>query len=89
MTENSSDLKHLKYEKEGDGVVITGFQGEPETLVIPDKIDGLPVVKIRDEAFDGCKSLTSIALPEGITEIGAYAFDGCAGLTSITLPRFS
>ena len=37
-------------------------------------------------AFRGCRSLTSLTLPAGITSIGSYAFDDCSGLTSLTLP---
>ena len=37
-------------------------------------------------AFKGCSGLTSLTLPDGITEIGRSAFFGCSGLTSLTLP---
>ena len=37
-------------------------------------------------AFKGCSGLTSLTLPDGITEIGSSAFFGCSGLTSLTLP---
>lgn len=41
---------------------------------------------IRYGAFDGCTRLTSITLPETVTQIGNNAFSGCTGLTGITLP---
>lgn len=34
-------------------------------------------------AFQGCRRLTSLNLPAGITKIGDGAFRGCSGLTSI------
>ena len=37
-------------------------------------------------AFKGCSGLTSLTLPDGITEIGDEAFEYCSGLTSLTLP---
>ena len=37
-------------------------------------------------AFKGCSGLTSLTLPDGITEIGDEAFEDCSGLTSLTLP---
>ena len=37
-------------------------------------------------AFKGCRGLTSLTLPDGITEIGSSAFYKCSGLTSLTLP---
>ena len=41
---------------------------------------------IGDYAFSGCRRLTSLTLPAGITEIGSHAFRNCSGLTSLTLP---
>ena len=49
-------------------------------LVIPDGIKKIP---------DGCLSspeITSVVIPDSVTEIGAYAFSGCTGLTSINIP---
>ena len=43
------------------------------------------LTKIEDGAFAGCTQLTSITIPETITEIGANAFKGCTGLQSITI----
>ena len=42
--------------------------------------------KIGDYAFYNCSRLTSLNLPDGITEIGENAFAHCSGLTSLTLP---
>ena len=36
--------------------------------------------------FQGCTTLTSSALPEGVATIAARAFEGCTGLRSIALP---
>ena len=44
------------------------------------------VTSIGSGAFEGCTSLTSIALPDGLTSIGDQAFCGCSSLTSIDLP---
>ena len=40
---------------------------------------------IKDNAFAGCTSLTSIVLPETTTRIGRTAFWDCTNLTSITI----
>ena len=37
-------------------------------------------------AFFGCKGLTSLVIPTGVTSIDQYAFSGCSGLTSLTIP---
>ena len=41
---------------------------------------------IGSYAFYGCRGLTSLTLPAGITSIGDYAFSRCSGLTSLNLP---
>ena len=44
------------------------------------------VNSIGQEAFEGCKGLTSISIPKSITTISSYAFQNCTGLTTITIP---
>lgn len=41
---------------------------------------------IGDYAFQGCSSLKSIKIPEGVTKIGASAFVGCSALKTVTFP---
>ena len=44
------------------------------------------VTSIGDSAFNGCESLTTIRLPNSLTEIPAFVFSNCKSLTSITIP---
>ena len=55
-------------------------------LVIPEKINNIPVRYIGDNAFFFCSNLTSVILPDSVTNIGVDAFYGCTGLTSIIIP---
>ena len=41
---------------------------------------------IGNSAFQGCKSLTQINIPDSVTSIGAYAFQDCYSLTHINIP---
>lgn len=42
---------------------------------------------IGNEAFYGCTNLSSVNLPDTITNIGEYAFANCASLASIVIPQ--
>ena len=42
---------------------------------------------IGDNAFNGCRSLTSINIPDGVTSIGNSAFYSCYSLSSISIPE--
>ena len=53
-------------------------------------IDGVGIIpqgvtKIEDEAFWGCKNLTSIVIPDSVTTIGYRAFSHCENLKSIVV----
>ena len=76
----------LKYEIKGNTVTITDCdESASGKLVIPAKIEGYPVTSIGENAFIGC-SLTSIIIPDSVTNIGRNAFQSCTSLTSITIP---
>jgi hypothetical protein len=66
-------------------ITITGYHGAGGDIGIPDTINGLPVVGIGDDAFDSYDSLTSVTIPDSVTNIGAYAFEYCDNLTSVTI----
>ena len=76
-------LTYLKY---SDHVEIFSCDQSVKEVVIPKKIEGLPVTSIGDSAFRYCSSLTSVTIPNSVTSIGFFAFDKCSGLTSITIP---
>ena len=50
-------------------------------VVIPDS-----VIRIGNEAFGTCDSLTNVVLGTGLTQIGDSAFNECSGLQSIAIP---
>lgn len=65
---------------------VTGFEGEPVYIEIPEVIDGCRVTEIRDNSFYECGSLKHITLPDTIEKIGHHAFYACYSLESVTIP---
>ena len=61
----------------GDGILLR-YNGEGGEVRIP------AGVKIIADAFSGCTNLTSVIIPDSVTDIGTYAFYSCGSLTSVT-----
>lgn len=62
---------------------ITKYNGTDTVVVIPSKINGVTVTTIGTDAFLGL-NITSVTIPDSVTEIGSNAFAGCTNLTSVT-----
>jgi BspA type Leucine rich repeat region (6 copies) len=56
------------------GITITGYTGPGGAIVIPETIDHLPVVSIEHYAFARRTSITSVVIPDSVTNIGDEAF---------------
>ena len=70
----------------GDGITITGYNGNGGEVVIPEALGATKVVAIERAAFSYCDEITSIIIPGGVTSIGEEAFYHCNGLTNIEIP---
>ena len=79
--------------RDGEGqqyAVITGYEGKKdEELLIPARIEGIPVREIGAKAFSGCSRLTgSLTIPGSVKSIGDFAFAWCSSLTgNLTIPQ--
>lgn len=70
----------------GKGIRITSYNGFEQTnVIIPEKIDGMPVVSIGEKAFMNAP-LTEIILPSSLKVILSEAFNGCKNLKKLDLP---
>jgi hypothetical protein len=89
---NTSDISSVSYDYiftyEDDGTSVTIDTLEtllaPANLVIPAIINGLPVTKIRSYAFASLP-ITTVIIPDSVTDIGIYAFADCDQLNSVTM----
>lgn len=73
------------YTADGGEVTITEYIGTSEHVLIPDTIDGLPVTALGHRAFYE-KTVTTVVVPDSVTEIGAACFSGDNYLVSLKLP---
>ena len=76
----------FSYTSNMTGITITAYSGEESDLTLPDEIDGKKVMALESGVFEGCESLTSITLPDAITEIPANCFKNCENLETVTAP---
>ena len=63
-------------------------EGRLTRVVVPDSINGCPVTRIADGAFEYSPYLNEVVLSDTVTTIGARAFADCPRLDSITLTDF-
>ena len=72
-------------------VVTYGEEKYSGDVVIPSSItvEGkeYTVTSIGKDAFNACRSLTSVIIPNSVTSIGESAFYFCLSLTSVTIPN--
>ena len=75
----------VQYEVEGRIVVIKGCSNDEVDIILPERIDGIPVGKIDDNAFSELPNLRRIVIPKTVKVIGQYAFAGCKNLSEVIL----
>ncbi len=69
------DGTKMKIQEEQFDAIVISHRYDKKGVIVFDK----PITKIRD-AFNGCKTLVSITLPDSIDNFSRYAFWGCDNL---------
>ncbi len=87
----SEEYVLFDYELLDDGTAeLTEYFGTDPDFEIPETIDGYTVTSIGKKMFHNIDLyqgvVTSVTLPDTITNIGDYAFSGCKSLTELQLP---
>ena len=80
-----------EYEENADGgITITGYSPTtgyvPNDITVPSEIGGKQVVAIGKRAFEDCRNIESVTIPDGIVSIGQDAFVGCWALERVDFP---
>lgn len=76
----------LFYVVNDDTIEITDCNIEATSVDIPEQINGCTVTSIGPEAFNICRNLTNVTIPNSVKSIGRGAFLNCNSLSSITIP---
>ena len=72
--------------RDGSGIIIDYYSGTATAVRIPDRINNLPVVRIGIGIFAALRAtLTSVVMPNTVTELAERAFENCYALTSVTI----
>lgn len=86
VTPSEADFTYRKTPTNNpDRVIITKYTGKETKVIIPDTIEGLPVLSIAADAFGKNESLTYVKLPSTLTAISGKAFNLCSSLTAFDI----
>lgn len=77
----------ITYRLYDDHAELVSYNGKDINVKLPDEVEGKPLTKVLEMAFQKQNSLESVQLPDSVTEIGWYAFSRCSNLKKIVLPQ--
>jgi len=80
------DYLDYNYTTNNGTITISGYWEPGGAVTIPAAIAGRPVTSL-DGAFVDCASLTSVTIPNTVTNIAKAVFEGCANRSGVTLPN--
>lgn len=80
-----TDVENLEYTILENVVTITGCKEDVEMLVIPNEIEGCPVVKIGKAAFRNNETLKAVQIGDNVTTIRDQAFINCTSLEYVII----
>lgn len=84
---DSDGIRYAVLSMDDRTVAVTAYTGDSEAVSIPQQVtyEGTTytVTRIGEHAFSHCTGLTSVTIPNSVTEIGLQPFFGCTKLATI------
>lgn len=74
----------ILYSVDNGEVTVEGFNFVGNTMNIPDRIDGMPVRYIADQACRANDAIVTLIIPDTVISVGEFAFADCKNLTDVT-----
>lgn len=76
----------ILYSYKSKALTVTGYDGDPASISVAEKLDGIKVSAIGENAFSGKTNLREVRLSAGITSIASGAMSNCPGLMEVYIP---
>lgn len=81
----ATDPKYFEYTEKDGEITIKKYTGTDTVMVIPEEINGKPVVGINYDAFKGNTTIVEVVISGLVEMISFNAFEGCTALKKVTL----
>ena len=82
----SSPVEDFEWASIDDGVSIERYIGNDACVVVPESIEGVPVIRIAPSAFARNSIVETVIIPDGVKRIENRAFMNMTALKSVELP---
>ncbi len=77
---------YLNYDSFKKSYVVVNADYDIIEANIPQTVNGTPVTEIASAAFQSCRKLTKVTIPNSVAKIDEWAFMDCYTLTNIIIP---
>jgi hypothetical protein len=84
--EAPTPASEFSFREDNSSITIVEYLGPGGPVLIPASINGSAVTTLAPDAFSGAK-ITSVTIPNSVTNIGPLAFVECESLTNVSIPH--
>lgn len=85
-TSYTTHIAGIDYRVTGSGAMVISATTKQKNLVLPETVDGKPLIAIRESAFVELP-LETIVIPDTVTQLCKWSFDRCKELYSVVMPE--